>query len=185
MSIKKKNEFNILFNSSYWTAKEGLAFAKFESLCKLQSKNGLSNDENYIEIMGCRMHIKGRFLAYSSDGSTDAGIREKEIFYCHYVKEGNPTTKFLGKPHLEHTHADAKLTAIKKAICKHLDNTEMTYQKDVGCKFENVSVLSGCQGSSRTKMQEKQPNISFTHCIAHKLELAVPIVTARSGCHLP
>ena len=58
MSLEKKNHFNILFNSSYWIAKEGLAFAKFESLYKLPSKNGLSTRENYINIMGCTMFIK-------------------------------------------------------------------------------------------------------------------------------
>ena len=36
------------------------------------------------------------FVAYLSDGSTDAGIREQEIVYWRYVKEGNPVTKFLG-----------------------------------------------------------------------------------------
>ena len=53
MSVEKKNEFNIFFNSSYWIAKGGLTFAKFASLCKLQAKNGLSTGENYINIMGC------------------------------------------------------------------------------------------------------------------------------------
>ena len=37
---------------------EGLAFAKFASLCKLQAKNGFSTGENYINIIGCRMFIK-------------------------------------------------------------------------------------------------------------------------------
>ena len=112
MSVERENEFKILFNSSYWIAREGLAFAKFASLCKLQAKNGLSTGENYIDIMGCRMFIKAiseklqestsvdmkncRFIVYLSDGSSDAGLREEEIVYCRYVKEGNPVTKFLG-----------------------------------------------------------------------------------------
>ena len=33
--------------------------------------------------------------------------------------------------------------------------------------------MPGCQGGVHTKMQEKLPTMSFTHCIAHKLELAV------------
>lgn len=57
MSVENKNYFDILFNSSNWIAKEGLAFAKFTSLCKLQAKNGLSIGENYINIMGRRMFI--------------------------------------------------------------------------------------------------------------------------------
>ena len=147
MSMEKKNEFNILFNSSYWIAKEGLAFAKFASLCKLQAKNGLSAGENYINLMGCRMFIKAisetlqesnsvdmkncRFRAYLSDGSTDAGIREQEIVYCHYVKEGHPITKFFGMQHLEHAHADGTLAAIEKVVSSHLDNTDTMYQKMV------------------------------------------------------
>ena len=58
MSVEKKNEFNIFFNSSYWIVKEGLALVKFASLCKLKGKDGLSSGENCINIMGCRMFIK-------------------------------------------------------------------------------------------------------------------------------
>ena len=189
MSVEKKNEFNILFNSSYWIAKGGLTFAKFASFCKLQAKNGLSTGENYINIMGCKMFIKAkpktlqkstsvdmkncRFLAYLADGSTGTGIREHEIVYCRYVEEGNPVTKFLGIQHLEHSHADGALAAIEKVTCNHLDNTDTMYQKGVTCNFNGASVMSGCQQGVHTKMQEKQPAMSFTHCIAHKLELAV------------
>ena len=189
MSVEKKNEFNILFNSSYWITKEGLVSAKFASLCKLQAKNGLSTGENYINIMGCRMFMKAisetlqestsvdmkncRFLAYLSDGSTDAGIREQEIVYCRYVKEDNPVSKFLGTQHLEHAHANGTLAAVEKVVCNHLDNTVTMYQKGVTCNFDEASVMSGCQGVVRTKMQVKQPIMSFTHCIAHKLELVV------------
>ena len=97
ISMEKKNQLNILFNSSYWVTEVGLACAKFASLSKLQAKNGLSTGGNYINIMGCRMFIKAisetlqestsvymkncRFLAYLSDGSTNAGIREQEIVY--------------------------------------------------------------------------------------------------------
>ena len=199
MPVEKKNGFNILFDSNYWIAKEGLAFAKFASLCKLQAKNGLSTGENYINIMGCRMFIKAisetlqestsvdmkncRFLTYFSDGSTDAGIREQEIVYCRYVKKGNPVTKFLGIQHLEHAHADVTLAAIEKVVCNHLDNTNTMYQKGVNCKFEAASVMSGCQGGARTKMQEKQPAMTFPHCTAHKLELAV-LDTVKSDTNL-
>ena len=114
-----------------------------------------------------------RFLAYLSDGSTDAGIREQEIIYCHHVK-GDPVTKFLGIQHLEHAHADGTLAAIEKVVCNHLDNTDTIYQKGGNCNFDGASVMSGCQGGLCTKMlQEKQPAMSFIHCIAHKLEIAV------------
>ena len=70
-----------------------------------------------------------RFLAYLSDGSTDAGIREQEIVYCCYVKEGNLVTKFLGIQHVKHAHADGTLATIEKVICNHLNNTDTMYQK--------------------------------------------------------
>ena len=156
MSVEKKNEFNILFNSSYWIAKECLGFAKFASLCKLQAENGLSTGDNYINIMGCRMFVKTisktlqestsvdmkscRFPANLSDGSTDAGIREQEIVYCCYMKEGNPVTKFPSIQHLEHAHADGTLAAIEKVVCNHLNNTDTIYQKGVNCNFDGASV---------------------------------------------
>ena len=93
-----------------------------------------------------------RFLADLSDGSTDAGIREREIVYCCYVKEGNPVADFLDIQHLEHTHADGTLAAIEKVVCNHLDNTDTMYKKGVNCNFDGASVMSGCQGGIRTKM---------------------------------
>ena len=110
MSVEMENEFNIIFNSSYWIAKEGLA--------------------------------------------------------C------NPVTKFLGIQHLEHAHTDGTLTAIEKVVYNHLGNTDTMYQEGVNCNFDGASVMPGYQGGVHTKMQEKQPAMPFTHCIAHKLELA-------------
>ena len=46
-------------------------------------------------------------------------------------------------------------------------------QKGVNCDFHEASLMSGCQGGARTKKQTKQPGMPFTHCIAHKLELAL------------
>ena len=114
-----------------------------------------------------------RFLAYLTDGSTDAGTREQEIVYSHYVKEDSLVTKFLGMQHLEHAHADDALAAIAKVGYNHLGNINTTYQKGVNCNFNGASVMSDCQGGVHTKMQEKNSVMSFTHCIAHKLELAV------------
>ena len=83
MSVEEKNEFNILFNSSYWITKEGLAFAKFASLCKLQAKNGLSTGENYINIMGCRMFIKA--LSETLQESTSMDMKNCRFLAYFYL----------------------------------------------------------------------------------------------------
>lgn len=189
MSAEKKCQLDILFNTSYWIAQEGIAFNKFASLCKLQAKNKLSVGVNYTNIMGCRMFIKAisetmsqsveqdmknaRFLSYLSDGSTDAGIREQEIVYSRYVKDGVPVTKYLGIKQLEHAHAGGTLAAIEAVLCEYLETTEVIYGKGVNCNFDGAAVMSGRLSGVRTKMQEKQPGMVFTHCIAHNLELAV------------
>ena len=154
---EKKKQLKVLFNTSYWIAKEGIAFNKFASLCKLQAKNTLSVGENYTNIMGCRMFIKAisetmfksvakdmknaRFLSYLSDGSTDAGIREQEIVYSRYIKDGVPVTKYLGIKQLEHAHADGTLSAIEAALCNHLKTTEVVYEKGVNCNFDGASIV--------------------------------------------
>ena len=122
-----------------------------------------------VDIKNCR------FLAYLCDGPTDTGIREQEIDYCCYVKEGNPVTKFLCMQHLEHTHAYGILDAIEKVVCNRLEIpiTNTMYQKDINCNFNRASVMPVCQGGVCIKVQEKQPAMAFTHCIALKLELAV------------
>ena len=114
-----------------------------------------------------------RFLSYLSDGSTDAGIREQEIVYSRYIKDGVPVTKYLGIKQLEHAHADGTLSAIEAALCNHLKTTEVVYEKGVNCNFDGASVMSGRLSGVWTKMQQKQPGMVFTNCIGHNLELAI------------
>ena len=185
---KKGDELIALFNTSYWIVLEGLAFQKFASLCKLQIKNKLTVGENYQNIMGCRMFVKAisetiltdvqkeikdaRFLSFLSDGSTDSSQKEQEIVYTRYVQDGLPKTQFLGIKHLRHCHAAGTLEAIEEAISTNID-LDAAYGKAVNCNFDGASVMSGSREGVRTKMQKKQPAMAFTHCIAHKLELAV------------
>ena len=84
-----------------------------------------------------------RFVAYLSGGSTDTGIMEQEVVYCHQVEEGNPVTKSCDIKQLEHTHADGTLSTFEKVRCNHLDNTNTMYQKGVNCNFDRASIMSG------------------------------------------
>ena len=114
-----------------------------------------------------------RFLSYLSDGWTDTGIREQEIVYSRYVKDGVPVTKYLGIKQLAHYQANGTLSVIGAPLYDHLKTTKVVYEKGVNCNFDGASVMSGRLSGVWTKMQQKQPGMVFTNCIGHNLELAI------------
>ena len=88
-NLKHKQEIERLFRTAYYVAKDGLAFTKYEKLCKLQQLNRLDIGENYLSSKACSCFIASissdvkkniseefnncRFVTVLSDGSTDAG----------------------------------------------------------------------------------------------------------------
>ncbi|CAB3986303.1 Hypothetical predicted protein [Paramuricea clavata] len=196
LSLNKQLQLSALFNTSYYIAKEGLSFRKFPSLCKLQSKNGIKLGENYLTDKSCRMFVgvNARYLHQSladnvnkvrsvlCDGSTDVSIVEQEAVYLRYVKNGYPKTKFVGIENPVRPNAANITESIENALSTFAtpqsEDTEENYingvyKKIINANFDGASVMSGHVSGVRARMAEKQPGLVFTHCVAHRLELAV------------
>ena len=170
-----------LMNTAYYVAKSGLSFLKYTEICELQIKNGLDLGENYLTDVACTRLISSiaddtksdlkfdvanaRFLAVLSDGSTDAGILEEEAVYLRYVKNGIP---------LIFKAIEDVLISLKEANNLEDDATflDAVYNKLVNCNFDGANVMSGSKTGVQTRLREKQPGIVYTHCVAHRLELA-------------
>jgi len=92
-----QSRMEILFNTAFYVASEGLAFKKFPGLLDLQEKNGLDTGIQYRTDKKCKEFVSSiasverqrrleevhnaRFLCVLADGSTDKSITEQEAVY--------------------------------------------------------------------------------------------------------
>ena len=116
-----------------------------------------------------------RFLSLLSEGSTDAGIIEKETVFVRYVdKQGQPRTKFVDIVPLESATADGVCNAVTTSL-ETIDIDQETLKKKlVGCNFDGASVMMGKKSGVAVQIQKKVPQpVVILHCVAHNLELAV------------
>ena len=82
--------------NTYTIAREGIAFAKMNTLCDLLETQGVNLGEGYKTNMACSTFVDLRlsfckamqsrkFFSIHMDGSTDAGNVEEELFLCTYL----------------------------------------------------------------------------------------------------
>ena len=184
-------------NTAYFTVKHGLSYKKYPLICKLQEKNGLDLGNNYLNDKACNRIVNSisedlrknqkdeingaRFLSVLSDGSTDAGILEEEAVYLRYVRDGRPVTQFAGVKNPDKADAAGILKAINEVLLGFRSSNALSdeecldeiYAKLVNCNFEGANVMKGSVTGVQTRMKERQNGLVYTHCTAHRLELAI------------
>ena len=188
---ERQAEIERLFNIAYFVCKEGLSFKKYPKLCKLQIKNSVALGSNYLTDVACQRFIisiadvlkddmrhtiqLSRFLSVLCDGSTDSSILEEEIVYLRFLKNGLPVTQFAGIKNPEKPDASGIFNAIENVICTLIidEDLKMFYKKLVNANFDGASVMSGHKSGVQARLKEKQKGLIYTHCVAHRLELAV------------
>ena len=167
--------------------KENLPFKKYASICKLQQLNGLELGENYLTDMACSRFVKAiagdwrNEIAQSilSDGSTDKGIVEDEIVYARYIRDGKPKSSLIKVQQPNTVDAGGITDVIKEAInsLKPHDDSDVFldnfFKKVIKANFDGASVMSGHKGGVQKRLKDMQPGLAYTHCVAHRLELAM------------
>ena len=186
-----QSRMEIMFNTAFYVASEGLAFKKFPGLLDLQEKNGLDIGIQYRNDKKCKEFVSSiasverqriseevhnaRFLCVLADGSTDKSITEQEAVYVRYTgPNGRPSTQFADIVALESADAVGVTKGIQKGLeAVDIDN-ELLKEKLAGCNFDGASVMMGKRGGVTQQLQAKigRPVIVI-HCVAHRLELAV------------
>ena len=105
----------------------------------------------------------------------------KKLVYVRYLHHGVPTTQFAGIKNPEKGNAKGILKVIDEVLASlkltenETDEQYMgdIYKKIVNANFDGASVMSGSKTGVQTRMKEVQPGMVYTHCTAHRLELAV------------
>ena len=102
MDQSVEEQSKLKFDVAYMIAKEGMAFSKMNSLCKLRERHSVRLGESYKSDQACAIFIgyiaqdlqgqlgeslrKAKFYSIQMDGSTDSGNREEELFLVVYFE---------------------------------------------------------------------------------------------------
>ena len=105
---------------------------------------------------------------------------EEEIVYVRFVTNGEATTKLANVEAHDSADAAGLLKSIQLAIAS-LNNPDTdkevylssVYKKLVNVNFDGASVMSGHLSGVQKRLKDLQPGLVYTHCVAHRFELAV------------
>ena len=114
--------------------------------------------------------------------------------YTRFVLSGVPVTKLVAMESPESVNAIGLLKAIQNALSSlkmapmtddnNVDFLEELDRKVINVNFDGASVMSGHLNGVQAKFKVLQPGIVYTHCVAHKLELAVLDAIKRNDKYL-
>ena len=186
MRLKRK------FELAYFICKENLAFAKMGPLCTLEEQHGVDLGLGYKNDKACVTFVeyiaqerrelltttlaRAKFFSVQSDGSTDAGNAENELFLVLYHDPHAPD----GRVHVR----DRFLTVQQpvRANAKGLFNCFTRALDYIGvADWEEKLIGFGCDGASvnigahglRGFLENSVPWVVVFWCLAHRLELSL------------
>lgn len=101
-----------LFRTVYCIVKQNMSLRSYPALIQLQCLNGLQVGKAYRNRTAATNFIRSistviyktiiddlnsqEYFSVLIDGSTDVAIKEQEIIYVKFIKDGKPTIHFLG-----------------------------------------------------------------------------------------
>ena len=183
-------KLRILSRNAHALAKYRKPFQDYSWLCELDEAKGLAPGNTYRSDKACRTFTKyvsqaqktlaknsvdkAKFIAVTSDGSTDSGISEQELEFLRFCMRGIVTTQFVGFEVPVNPNAEGIYMAIKRALKKGLDlEDEDLKQKLVSFACDGAAVMVGKNnGVSALLQRHIKPSLITVHCFAHRLELS-------------
>ena len=122
-----------------------------------------------------------------------SGIIKEEIVYARFLEDGQPVTKMIAIEAPDSVDSAGLTKAILKAIASlKLANEQSDedylasfYTKLINVNFDGASVMSGHLSGVQKRFKDCQPGCTYTHCVAHKLELAVLDGIKFNNAYLP
>ena len=114
--------------------------------------------------------LNSQFYGILPDESTDICVQKHLSICIRYVLNGEPVTKFLTNVSLDDGKAHTKLNVTVKV----LENFGLNLSYMVSLATDQASVMTGRKTGVGVPLKSKfSPFSAQTHCIAHKLNLAV------------
>ena len=110
------------------------------------------------------------YFAVLIDESTAITVSKRLSICVRYVNAGRPQTAFLGNVELE----DGCAHTITTALLSYFEQSDIDASKCVSLSTDEASVMMGKKTGVGVQFQAKAAPFSVqTHCIAHRLNLAV------------
>lgn len=189
MLASKYKHLTVLFNTSYYVAKQNLSFLSFPSLCELQRKNSLPIEDLYVNNQKCGEFIDHiatvmRQETQSSltetqapfsiicDSSIDRALQENCNIYVKFSNESAPKTMLWQVATLKHANAAGYLAQLKASFGGDEKWNQLKKQV-IALGADGASVMSGSEGGLFGKLKEEIPKVIFVHCSAHRQQLAL------------
>lgn len=186
-----------LIKTAYMLAVDGLPLTSFRTMVNIQRANGVqlisktdSNDKarEFVQVIAesvreKHVEIMSSVAAFSllSDGSQARKTgSEKELVFARVVKDGVTVNLCVALQNID-VFGDANADNLKACIDKvfkdegHIQISDEKYNKLlVSVTADGASVNTGVYNGLLTQMKnDNRPWLLTTHCISHRVELAV------------
>lgn len=109
------------------------------------------------------------------DTTQDVAVMDQLAICIRYVLQGTVYERFLSLTVVEDTSG--------AALYEHI-NTELSKQgistsKIVACSFDGASNMKGCYNGLQAHLKDANPDLIFTHCMGHVLNLVLADSTGK------
>lgn len=136
--------------------------------------------DSIIEIQSCISTVfvkeivaemtQSDVFAVMIDESTDLAVQKHPSICAKYVKDGEPVTHFLTNVAIE----NGKAHTIVNSLIQCLTKLGLDPSKLVSLASDGAATMTGKKTGVGVQMKSKySPFVVQTHCIAHRLNLAV------------
>ena len=103
------------------------------------------------------------------DESTDISVIKELVIYARYLSaSGEVKNVFSSIVELPNGTADV----IKESLVSFLDKSSISLSCLVGFASDGANVMTGCRNGVAAQLARRQPLLTSTHCVAHRLALA-------------
>ena len=178
-----------LVDISYMMGKRALPFAVFPHIAALEKRHGVALGATYLNEKGCveltscggealedelkASLAESRYFSILSDGSTDSGVIEQELFYILYIgADGKLSQSYLKIASVSDGTAEG-LTRLLLETVAAAGLDDPSKHTMVGFGADGASVNMGCRRGVAARLRVDKPWLVAVHCFNHRLELAV------------
>ena len=175
------------FRTAHAVAKKDKSFKDYEWMCDLDQRKGLDIGARYSGEKKCRefigfiadwqrdkslqLWLKSPFMSFCMDGSQDFMGEEMETIYIRTAYKGVISDTFMKIGSPDSTSSNDLHSFVIQSMAES-GLTEYFSSRLVGLCADGASNMQGRRNGLAGQLIATHPEITVTHCLAHRMELA-------------